>query len=49
MQSPNDRLAVRVDLPYFRALVDDRTNEGRFFKDYGFSRTTFGLTVGFPR
>ena len=49
MYALTDRVGVRVDLRYFRAFVDDRTNEGGFFKDYGFLRATFGVTVGFPR
>jgi opacity protein-like surface antigen len=49
MYSLSDRVGVRVDLRYFRAIVDDGMNEGGFFKVYGFLRTTFGMTVGFPR
>jgi opacity protein-like surface antigen len=48
MYSWNDRVGVRVDLRYFRAIVDDPPNEGGFPRDYGFLRTTFGVTVGFP-
>ena len=49
MYSPNQRVGLRLDLRYFRALVDDNANEGVLFKDYGFLRATFGVTFGFPR
>jgi opacity protein-like surface antigen len=49
MYALNDRFGVRVDLRYFRAFVDGGMTEGGFIKDYGFLRTTFGMTVGFPR
>jgi hypothetical protein len=49
MYALNDRVGVRVDLRYFRAFVDSAMNEGGFFKDYGFLRTTFGVAVRFPR
>jgi len=49
MYSLSKRIAVRGDLRYFRALVDEDKREGAFFKDYGFWRTTFGVTLGFPR
>jgi opacity protein-like surface antigen len=49
MYALNDRVGVRVDLRYFRAFVDSAMNEGGFFKDYGFLRTTFGVAVQFPR
>jgi opacity protein-like surface antigen len=49
MYALNDRFGVRVDLRYFRAFVDGGMTEGGFFKDYGFLRTTFGMTIGFPR
>lgn len=45
----NDRVGVRVDLRYFRAFVDNAMNEGGFFEDYGFVRTTFGVAVRFAR
>jgi opacity protein-like surface antigen len=49
MYSLNGRVGLRGDLRYFRALVDEDKREGGFFKDYGFWRTTFGVTFGFPR
>ncbi len=49
MYSLNDRVGVRGELRYFRAFVDEGTNEGGYFKDYGFWRATFGVTFGFPR
>jgi opacity protein-like surface antigen len=49
MYSLTDRVGVRVDLRYSRAFVDDGMREGGFFEDYGFLRTTFGVTIGFPR
>jgi hypothetical protein len=30
---------------YFRAIVDEDEREGAFFRDYGFWRTTLGVTL----
>ena len=49
MYSLNDRLGLRIDVRYFRALVDEDKHQGGFFKDYGFLRATGGITVGFGR
>jgi opacity protein-like surface antigen len=49
MYSLSKRIGVRGDLRYFRALVDEDKRNGTFFKDYGFWRTTFGVTIGSPR
>jgi opacity protein-like surface antigen len=40
------RIGVRGDLRYFRAIVDEGKREGAFFRDYGFWRTTLGVTLG---
>jgi opacity protein-like surface antigen len=45
----NNRVGLRGDVRYFRALVDEDKREGFYFKDYGFWRTTVGVTLGFPR
>ncbi len=45
----NDRLALRGDVRYFHAFVDENKREGAYFRDYGFWRTAFGVTFGFPR
>jgi len=42
-------VGLRGDLRYFRALVDEDKREGVLFRDYGFWRTTVGVTVEFPR
>ncbi len=47
--SLKDRVGLRSDLRYVRALVDEDKQEGGFFEDYGFWRATFGVTFGFPR
>jgi opacity protein-like surface antigen len=49
MYSLNDRVGIRGDLRYFRALVGDDPREGGFFEDYGFWRVTAGVTIRFPR
>jgi hypothetical protein len=49
MYSLNNRVGLRGDVRYFRALVAEDKREGFYFKDYGFLRATFGLTIGFPR
>jgi opacity protein-like surface antigen len=49
MYSLNNRVGLRGDVRYFRALVDEDKREGFYFKDYGFWRTTVGVTLGFPR
>jgi opacity protein-like surface antigen len=49
MYSLNRRIGLRGDVRYFRAFVDEDKPEGAFRRDYGFWRTTFGFTFGFPR
>jgi opacity protein-like surface antigen len=49
MYSLNDRVRLRGDLRYFRAFVDEDKHEGVYFKDYGFLRTTVGVTFTFGR
>ena len=49
MYSLGKRIGVRADLRCFRALVDEDKREGAFLRDYGFWRTTVGVTLGFPR
>ena len=44
-----DRVGLRIDLRYVRALVDEDKHEGGFFEDYGFWRATFGVTFTFGR
>jgi opacity protein-like surface antigen len=43
----NDWLALRGDVRYFHAFVDE--NKRAYCKDYGFWRTALGGTFGFPR
>jgi opacity protein-like surface antigen len=45
----NNRLALRGDVRYLHAFVDEDKREGAYFKDYGFWRMAFGVTFGFPR
>jgi Outer membrane protein beta-barrel domain len=49
MYSLNDRVGLRGDVRYFRALVDEDKREGGFFKDYDFLRATFGVTFRLAR
>jgi len=42
-------VGLRGDLRYFRAFVDQDKPDGVYFKDYGFWRAAFGVTLGFPR
>jgi hypothetical protein len=49
MYSLNDRVRLRGDLRYFRALVDENVREGGYFKDYDFWRATLGVTLAFPK
>ena len=49
MYSLNDRVKLRGDLRYFRAFVDENKHEGGYYKDYGFLRTTVGVTFTFGR
>jgi opacity protein-like surface antigen len=49
MYSLRKQVGLRGDLRYFRALVDEDKREGVLFRDYGFWRTTVGVTVEFPR
>lgn len=48
MYSVKGRVGLRSDVRYFRAFVDAEKREGGYFKDYGFLRATFGVTLGFP-
>ena len=49
MYSLNKRVALRGDVRYFLAFVDEAKRDGFYFNDYGFLRATFGVTFGFPR
>jgi opacity protein-like surface antigen len=49
MYSLNDRVGLRGDLRYVRALVDEDGHAGGFFKDYAFWRAAFGVTFQFLR
>jgi opacity protein-like surface antigen len=49
MYSLSKHVGLRGDLRYFRALVDEDKREGVFVRDYGFWRTTVGVTLEFPR
>jgi opacity protein-like surface antigen len=49
MYSLSNRVGLRGDVRYFRALVDQDKREGFYFKDYGFLRVTVGVTFGSPR
>jgi opacity protein-like surface antigen len=49
MYSLSDRVGLRSDVRYFRALVDEHEPEGGFSRDYGFWRATVGVTFEFPR
>lgn len=42
-------VGIRVDLRYFRALVDESAHSGGYFKDYDFLRVSVGVTFGMPR
>jgi opacity protein-like surface antigen len=44
----NDRVGLRGDLRYFRALVDEEAVDGGFSTDYGFWRAGVGVTFQFP-
>jgi len=49
MGSLKRRLALRADLRYSRAFVDQNRSGGAYFKDYGFLRATVGLSFRFGR
>jgi opacity protein-like surface antigen len=49
MYSRNNRVGLRGDVRYLRALVDEDKRDGFYFNDYGFLRATIGVTFGFPR
>ena len=49
MYSLNNRVALRGDVRYFLAFVNEDKRDGFYFNDYGFLRATFGVTFGFPR
>ena len=49
MYSLNNRVALRGDVRYFLAFVDEDSRDGFYFNDYGFLRATFGVTFRFPR
>ena len=40
-------LALRADLRYFQAFVDDNPREGAYFENYGFLRATAGVSFTF--
>jgi len=45
MYSLSEHVALRGDLRYFRALVDENKREGVLFRDYDFLRVSFGVTL----
>lgn len=47
--SLNDRVGLRADLRYFRALVDEDARDAGFFRDYGFWRAALGVALTLPR
>ena len=49
MYSLNNRVALRGDVRYFQAFVNEDKRDGFYFDDYGFLRATFGVIFGFPR
>jgi len=57
MHRLGSRVGLRGDLRYFRAFADEgrtlpagqRGDLSGFYRDYGFLRVTFGVTLGFPR
>jgi opacity protein-like surface antigen len=49
MYSLSERVGLRGDLRYFRALVDENEPDGVYFRDYDFLRVSFGVTLAFPR
>ena len=49
MYSLKNRVALRGDVRYFLAFVNEDKRDGFYFNDYGFLRATFGVTFGFPR
>ena len=49
MYSLNRRVAVRSDLRYFAAFVDEDKRTGGYHQDYGFLRATVGVTFRFPQ
>ena len=42
-------VGFRVDARYFRALVDESSTGGGYFKDYGYCRVSVGITFGGPQ
>ena len=49
MYSLKNRVALRGDVRYFLAFVNEDKRDGFYFNDYGFLRATFGVTFRFPR
>ena len=47
--SLSKHVGLRGDLRYFRVLVDKNTRQGVLFRDYGFLRLSFGISIEFPR
>jgi Outer membrane protein beta-barrel domain len=45
----NNHVGLRGDLRYFRAFVDESKREGAYFKDYGWVRAAFGVTIAWTR
>jgi opacity protein-like surface antigen len=39
-------VGLRVDTRYFRALVDESSRAGGYFRDYGFLRLSAGVSIG---
>jgi opacity protein-like surface antigen len=49
MGSLKGRVALRADVRYFQAFVDENDREGAYFKDYGFLRATVGVSFRLRR
>jgi len=47
MHALSEHVRLRLDVRYFRALVDESAHEGGYFKDYGFLRVSVGVTFAF--
>lgn len=49
MHALTDRVGLRVDARYVRALVDEHAGRGGYLQDYDMWRVSVGATFGFPR
>lgn len=47
MYALSERVGVRGDVRYVRALVDENEGDGVLSRDYDFLRVSFGVTIGF--